>query len=266
MSKDLKNIIDGVESNEQETSKLQEKVDRLTELTKKQKKVLSEQEQIIEVYKEKVNLDMDIPPDIIELKEIIGAQRAQLREKDFKMEHLKGTKAQLQKELELLNKQTKPLEEKYADSFGTIGELKADLITKDEKMKTYEAKIKELKTFSDKLQIDFHNEIEELHKQNKEKESKINRLLTDSEELRLFKQENFDKIDQYKKLTKLMEEEPLFKAFLIIKDVGGRGLSVEDLKNSLGSPIVLVKRFVQNLQDHELIEANEQGKLILKKN
>ncbi|MBN1215948.1 MAG: hypothetical protein JXA99_10985 [Candidatus Lokiarchaeota archaeon] len=325
MAKDLKDMIDGIEDSEQKLSRLEAKVDRLTELTNRQKKVISEQEQIIEVYKEKITSDMDIPPDIVELKELIGAQRAQLKEKDMEIEYLKGAKAQVDKELELIKKQIKPLEEKYSDSFETIGQLKADMITKDGKVKEYEAKIVELKTFSEKLKTDYQNEfkaireksqeeiddlkskinelesvlldsklisteksseakdfatrfkeikeksedfiskIESLHDQNREKDAKIRELEQNSIELKKFKDENFDKVSQYEKLTSLMEGEPQFKAFLIIKDVGGRGLSIEDLKKSLGSPIVMVKKFVDTLKSHQLIEENENGKLIVKK-
>ncbi len=325
MAKDLKDMIDGIESSEEKVSKLEEKVTRLTELVQRQKKLLSDQEQMIEVYKEKVSSDMDIPPDIIKLKEIIGTQRAQLKEKDMEIEHLKGTNAQIEKELEMYQQQSKPLEERYSESFGTIGELKAEIITKEERVKDYEAKVKELKVFSDKLKEDYKNEIKEMrrnyqeeindlktkihemesfllsnelisteksleakdfkasfqdvkkkydefiHKievlsnENREKEAKINQLKQDTQSLREFRDGNIDKIDQYKNLKVLMEGEPLFKAFLIIKDVGGKGLSLEDLKRALGSPIVMVKKFVQTLQDHQLIEENENGRLVVKK-
>jgi len=40
---------------------------------------------------------------------------------------------------------------------------------------------------------------------------------------------------------------------------------MEDLRNALGSPIVLVKKIVQNLQDVDLVEINEAGKIVVKK-
>lgn len=325
MAKDLKDMIDGIENSEQKMSILEEKVTRLTEITNRQKKLINDQEQMLEVYKEKVSMDMNIPPDIVKLKEIIGTQRAQLKEKDMEIEYLKANKAEVQKELEQLKKQSKPLEEKYSESFEKIGNLKAELLTKDRRRKEYEAKIKELTTFSEKLKGDFQNDIkeirkkaqeetedlkskilqlesvlldskffsteksseakdfatrfkeikekseefikkiEDLHNQNREKEAKIRELSEGSKDLRLFKDENADKVAQYDKLTELMEGEPLFKAFLIIKDVGGRGLSIDDLKSSLGSPIVMVKKFVETLKKHNLIVENENGKLVTKK-
>ena len=123
MAKDLKNMIDGIETSEDKVSKLEEKINRLTELTNRQKKLINDQEQMIEGYKEKITAEMDIPPDIVELKEIIGSQRAQLKEKEMEMEYFKASKAEVQKELEFLKKQSLPLEQKYSESFETIGNL-----------------------------------------------------------------------------------------------------------------------------------------------
>jgi len=83
------------------------------------------------------------------------------------------------------------------------------------------------------------------------------------EELLEFKKKNQKKINYYDKLTVLMEHEAQFKAFLIAEQVGS--ISMEDLRNALGSPIVLVKKIVQNLQDVDLVEINEAGKIVVKK-
>jgi predicted transcriptional regulator len=83
------------------------------------------------------------------------------------------------------------------------------------------------------------------------------------EELKEFKKKNFKKIHFYDKLTELMEHEAQFKAFLILEQVGS--MTLEDLRNALGSPIVLVKKIVQNLQDVDLVEINDAGKIVIKK-
>ena len=67
----------------------------------------------------------------------------------------------------------------------------------------------------------------------------------------------------YDKLTELMEHEAQFKAFLILEQVGS--MTIEDLRTALGSPIVLVKKLVQNLQDVQLVEVNDAGKIVVKK-
>ncbi|MEJ2251357.1 MAG: hypothetical protein P8Y70_03295 [Candidatus Lokiarchaeota archaeon] len=110
MSKDLKDVLDNIESSEQQTAKLQAKIDRLTELIERQKKIISEQETIIEEQKSKQHEMVDIPEDIMDLKEIIGEQRALLNEREVELEHAKGSKAQIEKEYELFRNQMDPLE------------------------------------------------------------------------------------------------------------------------------------------------------------
>ncbi|TXT63233.1 MAG: hypothetical protein BAJALOKI3v1_410029 [Promethearchaeota archaeon] len=330
MPDDLKNVLDDIESTEKETAELQAKISRLTQLVNKQKRIINEQEQLIEEQKAASDQKLDVPADVVELKEIIGAQRAQLKEKNMELEHLKGTKAQLEKEIELMSQQTKPLEEKYNQSFEKIGELKAEvaeqrskILAKDDRIKNLEIKVQELKSFSDKLKSDYQKEIEEIREEHKkekeelqselnqiesalldskltsteksseakdfatrfqevrdkydsvvsrveelrdelrEKEAEINKYEERTEDLRNFKNDNIDKIIQYDRLTELMEEEPLFKAFLIIKDIGGKGIYVDDLKSSLGVPIVVAKKHAQKLKDKGLVKEKDDGKLVV---
>ena len=92
---------------------------------------------------------------------------------------------------------------------------------------------------------------ETLRKKNKEMEALLE-----------FKKKNQKKINYYDKLTFLMEREAQFKAFLIVEQVGS--ISMEDLRNALGSPIVLIKKIVSNLQGVDLVEINDAGKIIVK--
>ena len=66
MSKDLKNLIDGIESSEKETAVLQAKIDRLKEFVEKQNKVITDHEDIIEEQKAKISRMYDIPDDVLE--------------------------------------------------------------------------------------------------------------------------------------------------------------------------------------------------------
>jgi len=83
------------------------------------------------------------------------------------------------------------------------------------------------------------------------------------EDLKEFKKKNMKKIHYYNKLTELMEHEAQFKAFLILEQVGS--MAMEDLRSALGSPIVLVKKIVQNLQDVKLVDINDAGKIYVQK-
>lgn len=329
MSKDLRDVLDNIESSEKKTATLQSKVDKLTALVERQKKIISEQEVIIEAQKGKISKMSDVPEDILELKELIGAQRQQLNEKELELEYAKGEIAQSQKELELVKKQIIPTQKKLEESYETIGNLRAEmaeksseLLLKNEAMKTLENKIQELEAFTDKFkeeQVKIISQMEEKYrKENQELKNQVNKLdqiLLDSKlistekdseakdavtrfeqmrnkheelinkvgelsdknrdanaeierlsnkikEIQDFQKENVDKINYFDKLKPLMEKEVLFKTFLIVEEVGA--ISIEDLRAAIGSPIVLVKRNVQELENSGLLETNEQGKIVVR--
>ena len=341
MSKDLKNVIDGIESSEKETAIFQSKIDRLQEVLEKQKRVIQNQENIIEEQKVKITRMYDIPEDVLELKELIGTQRALLNERESEHDLAKGEVLAIEKELEFMKRQNIPTQKRLDESFETIGNLKAELaernselILKDGNIKSLENKVKELQAFADKLQDEqlkllsdmdqkwkkeleqlrtdhieekkeltgkisdldtflldsklvsteatseakdlksrfdeirtrqenLINKLEDALENKREADEVVRKLNYDIEELKEFKKKNFKKIHFYDKLTELMEHEAQFKAFLILEQVGS--MALEDLRNALGSPIVLVKTIVQNLQDVDLVEINDAGKIVIKK-
>ena len=340
MPKDLLTAIDNIESSEKETAVLQSKIDRLLELLEKQKRVIQNQENIIEKQKVKITRLYDIPEDVLELKELVGTQRARLNQKESDLEFAKGDVLAIQKEMEFMKKQSIPTQRKLDEGFETIGKLKteiaeknSELLLKGETIKSLENKVQEIQGFADKLQDEqikllsdmdqkWKKELEQLRldhlEEKKELASKIADLdtfLLDSkltsteatseakdlksrfaeirtrqenllnkledaldkkreadeavtklnyeiEDLRNYKKKNSKKINYYDKLTELMEHEAQFKAFLIVEQVGSIG--IEDLRNALGSPIVMVKKLVQNLQDIHLVEINDAGKIVVK--
>jgi len=341
MPRDLRDMLDNIESSENQTAALQSKVDKLTSLVERQKRIISEQEAIIEDQKNKISKMSDIPEDILELKELIGAQRQQLNERELELEYTKGEVAQSQRELELVKKQIVPAQRKLEESYETIGNLRAEmaeksseLMLKNEATKNLNNKVEELQAFTDKfkeeqvklistledkrriesrdlkaeiskldsilLEKKLHSterdseakdaisrmknmkakyeelinkvgvlgdknraandEIELLKSKNKEE---IENLTKKIKEIQEFQRDNIDKIHHFNKLKPLMEKEILFKAFLIVQEVGA--ISLEDLRNALGSPSLLVKKLIQQLEGVELIETNEQGKIVIKK-
>ena len=329
MPKDLRKTLDSIESSEKEMANLQAKADKLTALAERQKRIISEQEGIIEQQKTKLSKMTDIPEDILELKELIGAQRQIINEKELELEYAKGEVAQSQKELELVKKQIIPSQSKLEEAYETLGNLRAELaeknselILKNEAMKNVENKVQELEAFTDKFkeeQVKMIQELEEKHRKEttelKEERNKLDTFLMDSKlistektseakdfasrfesmrskydeliakvgelsdknrdaneevekvnkqlnELKTLQKDNINKINYYDKLKPIMEKEPLFKTFLIIEEVGG--ISLEDLKNALGIPIVTVKKNVQQLENIGLIETDDRGKIVVK--
>ncbi|MFX1376780.1 MAG: hypothetical protein ACFFA0_13305 [Promethearchaeota archaeon] len=329
MSKDLRDVLDNIESSEKKTAILQSKVEQLTALVERQKRVVSEQERLIEEQKGKISKMSDVPEDILELKELIGEQRQQLNEKELELEYAKGEIAQSKKELELVKKSTIPTQQKLEEAFETIGNLRAELAEKTSELllnkeakKGLENKVQELQAFADKFkeeqvkiisdmeakrlketqelkaklnQLDqilldsklisterdseakdavsrfeqmrnkheeLINKVGELSDKNREANAEIERLNKKIKEIQDFQKENVDKINYFDKLKPLMEKEVLFKTFLIVEEVGA--ITLEDLRAAIGSPIVLVKRNVQDLEKAGLLETNEQGKITVK--
>ncbi|MFX1479708.1 MAG: hypothetical protein ACFFCI_16415 [Promethearchaeota archaeon] len=329
MSKDLRDVLDNIESSEKKTAILQSKADKLTVLVQRQKKIISEQEAIIEEQKIKLSKMTDIPEDILELKELIGAQRQQLNEKELELEYAKGEIAQSQKELELIKKQIVPTQHKLEESYETVGNLRTELAEKNselilnkESIKNMETKIQELQAFTDKFkeeQVKLIQQMEEKHRNEtqelKSKLHKLDQILLDSKlittekdseakdavsrfdqmrnkyeelinrvgelsdnnreataeierlnkkiiEVQEFHKENIDKIHYFEKLRPLMEKEVLFKTFLIVEEVGA--ITIDDLKAAIGSPIVFVKKNVQELEKAGLLDTNDQGKIVVK--
>ena len=330
MPKDLKDVLDNIESSEKQTAILQSKVDKLSSIVERQKRIISEQEAIVENQKTKISKMSDIPEDILELKELIGAQRQQLNERELELEYTKGEVAQSQKELELIKKQIIPTQRKLEESYETLGNIRAEmaeksseLILKNEAVKNLDNKIAELQAFTDKFKEEqvklisqledkrriesqglkaevsklestllerklesaeldsdakdaisrmesmkakyeeLINKVGELSDKNRAANEETERLTKKIKEIYESLKENIDKVHHFDRLKPLMEKETLFKAFLIVEEVGA--ISLEDLRNALGSPIVLIKKMVQKLEGVGLIETNERGKIIVKK-
>ena len=337
MSKDLKNMIDGVESNESELSRVQARANRLQELVDRQKRIIEDHQLTIEEQKTKLSKMQNVPEDIMELRELIGTQRATLTEKETELELAKGNATQLQRELDLYKQQAEPVRLKLEGAIQTIGNLKAEaaekkseVLLRDEQIAVLGNKIKEVQAFADKLQEEqvkllhemdqkYKIEVENLKKEQLEEKRELNakiaeldNILLDSklvsteasseakdvksrfeeirnkqeelikkvetlsdekrkieeesrdlkkklEEYQKFQKENLKKIIYYDKLVPIMEQEPQFKAFLILEEVGS--LSLEDLRNAMGSPIVVVKKMVANLEKINLVKTDDKGKI-----
>ncbi|QEE17262.1 hypothetical protein DSAG12_03094 [Promethearchaeum syntrophicum] len=81
-------------------------------------------------------------------------------------------------------------------------------------------------------------------------------------DLKEFKEQNLGVSSNFSRLMTLFEHEPLFKAFLLVNDVGE--MNVEDLKNSLGVPSITTKKYVDQFIKADLFVLTDSGKLSLK--
>ena len=217
--------------------------------------------------------------------ETIGTLKTELAEKiselllkDEKLQEIQAFADKLQNEqIGLLSdmdqKWKKELEQLRLDHLEEKKEMASkivdlDTFLLDSKLTSTEAtsEAKDLKSrFADirTQQENMLTKLEEALDKKREAEETLRKKNHEMEALLEFKEKNQKKINYYDKLTFLMEREAQFKAFLIVEQVGS--ISMEDLRNALGSPIVLIKTIVQNLQDVDLVVINEAGKIVIKK-
>ena len=229
MPKDLKNVLDKIEKKEGVTSRLEEKVEKLTLLAKKQKKIIADQTALLDKQKQQISKMVDIPDDIRELRELIGTQRGQINQREIELGETKGLLIQAQKELELTTNRMGPTQIKLEATLETIGKLKeeivqknSEIIVRNETLKTFQNKITELDAFSKALQerLEEHKggvpkkEVEDLKIQQSEERQKLKTEISklDSELLnqKLEFQENIteakDMKENYDDLVKKLEE------------------------------------------------------------
>ncbi len=327
MPKDLKNMIDNIESSQDSTSRYEEKIERLTELSSRQKKIIADQTLLLQKQKIKLSKMVELPDDIRELREMIGTQRGLLNNRETELEHTKGLLVQAQKELEMTKDRMNPTQIKLDAVLKTMGQLKteiaqknSEILVKNETLTTFVNKVKELDIFSKAQQaqlddlrggiskkeldilkteyseerqklrtelsksesqlldqkLEFQEKIaeakdmserydslvsktDELNVKNQDLNEQIKNLNASMEDLRNFKKDNINKITYLDKLKPLMEQDPIFKAFFIIQEVGS--MSLDDLKNAIGAPIVIIKRNIQQLEKMELLQLNDDGKI-----
>ncbi|MCP4764504.1 MAG: hypothetical protein GY870_22200 [archaeon] len=157
--KDLEKVLSSISTAERKTAVKQVQIDRLQEAFSKQKKVIDELQGIIDEQKKKIDAMYDVPADIEELKRLIGAQRADLNDKDQKLELSYSKIAQLEQELKGTNQTQNIMNQKFDDTFSQIGTIKAELAEKkaalqikENDMKHLEIKISELQKVIDQNQ------------------------------------------------------------------------------------------------------------------
>ena len=188
-------------------------------------------------------------------KKLAGIQE-ELREKSMSSDEARvKIKAELQDDT--IKNQTEFLDK--------IRKLESQVLDKDIESKEAKQKVENsLKQLQDvKQKLDSHVEkYNKLQKDYSEIEDKIAKSDEFYAELIKFKKDNFDIAKNFTRLMTLFEHDPMFKAFLLVNDVGE--MNVEDLKNSLGVPSVTTKKYVEQFIKADLFEMAESGKVTLK--
>lgn len=211
MPKDIKNLLDGIEEKESERAESQSKIDRLTELVEKQRKTIDDQNAILEEQKHKIGGMFDVPEDIVELKAIIGTQRAELTEKDSQFEMAQASAVEAQKELELIRNQFGPVQAKI-EEYSTLNiQLKTKLSTaettlkfKDDELMQQLGRISELEVLERQFGVEFTEKVqqakEEFSREKMDLEARIKDLESQMLDGRLASSESQTTKDNVQKL------------------------------------------------------------------
>jgi chromosome segregation ATPase len=263
----------------------------LKELIGEQRIMINEKEleleyakgEVAQSQKELELVKKQIIPSQTKLEEAYGTMgnlRAELAEKNseliLKNESIKSLENKVQ-ELEVFTdkfkeeqvKMIQELEEKHRkETIGLKEEInKLDTFLMDSKLTSTE-KTSEAKDFASRFESmranydELITKVGELGDKNRDANEEVEKLNKQLNEIRTLQKDNIDKINYYDKLKPIMEREPLFKTFLIIEEVGG--ITLDDLKNALGIPIVTVKKNVQTLEGIGLIETDDREKIVVK--
>lgn len=91
---------------------------------------------------------------------------------------------------------------------------------------------------------------------------KIDNFSSEMAEYKHFKEKNENIVVNMEGLLKLFEEEPLFKIFLLLKDIGT--MKVDFLQKTLGIPTMTTQKYVEKFISVGLVEKSEDGALYLK--
>ncbi|MHA1602722.1 MAG: hypothetical protein ACTSVU_07240 [Promethearchaeota archaeon] len=90
----------------------------------------------------------------------------------------------------------------------------------------------------------------------------LEKLKASSHDLLEFKEKNENLVKNLQGLLILFEEEPLFKSFLLVRDVGE--IKFEMLKNALGVPSITAKKYVDKFVKADVFEILPDEKITLK--
>ena len=146
-----------------------------------------------------------------------------------------------------------------------IGELESKVLDGEIALQDYktrtetaEKQYNDIKTRTEEMMEKFDS----LNGQNETFQEMIQMKVSQIEELQEFYDRNINMVINMEGLTKLFEQEPLFKCFNLVREVGE--MNIDDLKNALGIPSVTTNKYVQLFIKADLFGFADNGKITLK--
>ncbi len=150
------------------------------------------------------------------------------------------------------------------ETFKKIKDLEAKLLEKElaskEKLSFAEQSIKSYEDMKKKYEdlIEKYDEFSAADKKNKEEISELKKQM---EDLSNFKGANENIIIIFNKLRSLMDTDPMFRIFGLVRDVGE--INISDLKNAIGIPTVTMQKYIQKYEKFGILKVNDLGKVSL---
>jgi len=174
MSEELKNLIDSIEKRNQTDAQLEKKIKILREEIKRLKFTIKEQRLIIQDQEERLKSKDNVPEDIQILKDLVLAQRKELKNKDKTIEELDGENIELKEKFGHIKDFKEDKDSELSEAKTQIEELGIQNKNYIEKLNSLQNELKEKRR--DLEQNDFTKELEDA-------EEKINQLTKRNKDL-----------------------------------------------------------------------------------
>lgn len=262
--KDLEKVLAGISKTEQKSAIKQAQIDRLRELSEKQKRVISEQEGLLQEQQQKIDSMFDVPADVEQLKRLIGEQRAQLNDKDQKLELSYSKIAEIEQELKGQVQTQNIMNKKFESTFSQIGQTKVELAEKNASISIKENEIQNLNIKIIELQKINEENMKETSRLNEQIRSKELEMLDSKmraeselkEQIFAERDEAFKKIKELE--SKILEKELTSKEKLSFADQSIK--SYEDMKKKYEDLIEKYDKFIEtdNKNKEEILELKKQ--------
>jgi chromosome segregation ATPase len=147
MAKDIEDMISKIEKKQMDTASMKDEIRRLTQLTKDQSEKLERMQKTMDEQKKKLEEMVEVPTDVMELKVIIGRQRAEIEAFEDKISERDWRINELESELGMVKKQREELRVKLEEFRKKAGASSSTAEESETKIKELQAELQMTKEF-----------------------------------------------------------------------------------------------------------------------
>ena len=147
MSKDIEDMISTIEKKQMDSASLKDEVRRLDQLTKDQKEKIKKLQATVNEQQQKLDEMVEVPTDVMELKVIIGRQRAEIEAFEDKISERDWRINELESELGMVKKQREELRGKLNDFRKKVGVSSTQVEDFENKIAELELELKTTREF-----------------------------------------------------------------------------------------------------------------------